>query len=231
MYRYVITWSIFCLFCFCFVFLSRISFMLISVLYTSTSHRHKLSLLLTRKAFICHIYSLVSILFPYIHVNQYIFIYIYICVCVCMLCEKYTHMQICSYVQRHPFSTIIFSWDNVSTLHVLCTAVYKMHFFLIVCMFQNQIYTWWWVMWMDEMRRVAPSRRRVASQWMLVYCMRRQYMELSFYGDLYRICCIYVRWVMFYAVNWCVSRWNGRDTMDVINFFISRPGGLTHEKV
>ena len=34
-----------------------------------------------------------------------------------------------------------------------------------------------------------------------------------------------------YAVNWCVSRWNGRDTMDVINFFISRPGGLTHEKV
>ena len=30
-----------------------------------------------------------------------------------------------------------------------------------------------------------------------------------------------------YAVNWCVSRWNGRDTMDVIIFFISRPGGLT----
>ena len=29
----------------------------------------------------------------------------------------------------------------------------------------------------------------------------------------------------------CISRWNGRDTMDVINFFISRPGGLTHEKV
>ena len=22
-----------------------------------------------------------------------------------------------------------------------------------------------------------------------------------------------------YVVNWCVSRWNGRDTMDVINFF------------
>ena len=22
-----------------------------------------------------------------------------------------------------------------------------------------------------------------------------------------------------YAVNWCVSRWNGRDTMDVIFFF------------
>ena len=37
--------------------------------------------------------------------------------------------------------------------------------------------------------------------------------------------------VMIYAVNWCVSQWNGRDTMDVINFFISRPGGLTHEKV
>ena len=36
---------------------------------------------------------------------------------------------------------------------------------------------------------------------------------------------------IIYAVNWCVSRWNGRDTMDVINFFISRPGGLTHEKV
>ena len=35
----------------------------------------------------------------------------------------------------------------------------------------------------------------------------------------------------FYAVNWCVSRWNGRDTMDVIIFFISRPGGLTREKV
>ena len=34
-----------------------------------------------------------------------------------------------------------------------------------------------------------------------------------------------------YAVNWCVSRWNGRDTMDVIIFLISRPGGLTHEKV
>ena len=34
-----------------------------------------------------------------------------------------------------------------------------------------------------------------------------------------------------YAVNWCVSRRNGRDTMDVINFFISRPGRLTHEKV
>ena len=34
-----------------------------------------------------------------------------------------------------------------------------------------------------------------------------------------------------YAVNWCVSRWNGRDTMDVIIFFISRPGGLTREKV
>ena len=34
-----------------------------------------------------------------------------------------------------------------------------------------------------------------------------------------------------YAVNWCVSRWNGRDTMDVIIFFISRPGWLTHEKV
>ena len=32
----------------------------------------------------------------------------------------------------------------------------------------------------------------------------------------------------YYAVNWCVSRWNGRDTMDVIFFFISRPGGLTH---
>ena len=36
--------------------------------------------------------------------------------------------------------------------------------------------------------------------------------------------------IWFYAVNWCVSRWNGRDTMDVINFFISRPGGLTREK-
>ena len=34
-----------------------------------------------------------------------------------------------------------------------------------------------------------------------------------------------------YAMNLCVSRWNERDTMDVINFFISRPGGLTHEKV
>ena len=34
-----------------------------------------------------------------------------------------------------------------------------------------------------------------------------------------------------YAVNWCVSRWNGRDTIDVIFFFISRPGGLTREKV
>ena len=34
-----------------------------------------------------------------------------------------------------------------------------------------------------------------------------------------------------YAVNWCVSRWYGRDTMDVIFFFISRPGGLTCEKV
>ena len=30
---------------------------------------------------------------------------------------------------------------------------------------------------------------------------------------------------IFYAVNWCVSRWNGRDTTDVIIFFISRPGG------
>ena len=28
----------------------------------------------------------------------------------------------------------------------------------------------------------------------------------------------------FYAVNWRVSRWNGRDTMDVIKFFISSPG-------
>ena len=37
--------------------------------------------------------------------------------------------------------------------------------------------------------------------------------------------------ILSYAVNWCVSRWNGRDTMDVINFFISRRGGLTHEKV
>ena len=36
---------------------------------------------------------------------------------------------------------------------------------------------------------------------------------------------------VIYAVNWCVSRWNGRDTMDVIFFFISRPGGLTREKV
>ena len=35
----------------------------------------------------------------------------------------------------------------------------------------------------------------------------------------------------FYAMNWCVSQWNGRDTTDVMNFFISRPGGLTHEKV
>ena len=35
----------------------------------------------------------------------------------------------------------------------------------------------------------------------------------------------------YYAVNWCVSRWNGRDTMDMINFFTTRPGGLTHEKV
>ena len=34
-----------------------------------------------------------------------------------------------------------------------------------------------------------------------------------------------------YAVNWCVSRWIGHDTMDVINFFLSRPGGLTREKV
>ena len=34
-----------------------------------------------------------------------------------------------------------------------------------------------------------------------------------------------------YAVNWCVSRWNGHDTMDVIFFFIPRPGGLTREKV
>ena len=34
-----------------------------------------------------------------------------------------------------------------------------------------------------------------------------------------------------YAVNWCVSRWNGRDTTDVIFFFISRPGGLTRDKV
>ena len=34
-----------------------------------------------------------------------------------------------------------------------------------------------------------------------------------------------------YAVNWCVSWWNGRDTMDVIVFFISRPGGLTRKKV
>ena len=34
----------------------------------------------------------------------------------------------------------------------------------------------------------------------------------------------------YYAVNWCVSRLNGRDTMDVIFFFISRPGGLTREK-
>ena len=35
----------------------------------------------------------------------------------------------------------------------------------------------------------------------------------------------------YYAVNWCVSRWNGRDTKDVIIFLISRPGGLTREKV
>ena len=35
----------------------------------------------------------------------------------------------------------------------------------------------------------------------------------------------------FYAMNWCVSLWNGRDTMDVIFFFISRPGGLTRVKV
>ena len=33
-----------------------------------------------------------------------------------------------------------------------------------------------------------------------------------------------------YAVNWCVSRWNGRDTMDVIFLFISRPGGLTRKR-
>ena len=33
------------------------------------------------------------------------------------------------------------------------------------------------------------------------------------------------------AMNWCVSRWNGRDTMDVMIFFISRPGRLTREKV
>ena len=26
-------------------------------------------------------------------------------------------------------------------------------------------------------------------------------------------------WKHLYAVNWCVSRWNGRDTMDVIFFF------------
>ena len=25
--------------------------------------------------------------------------------------------------------------------------------------------------------------------------------------------------ILIYAVNWCVSRWNGRDTMDVIYFF------------
>ena len=37
--------------------------------------------------------------------------------------------------------------------------------------------------------------------------------------------------LFFNAVNWCVSRWNGRDTMDVIIVFISRPGGLTREKV
>ena len=36
---------------------------------------------------------------------------------------------------------------------------------------------------------------------------------------------------MIYAMNWCVSRWNGLDTMDVIFFFISRPGGLTCVKV
>ena len=34
-----------------------------------------------------------------------------------------------------------------------------------------------------------------------------------------------------YAVNWFVSRWNGRYTMDVIFFFISRPGGLTWKGV
>ena len=28
--------------------------------------------------------------------------------------------------------------------------------------------------------------------------------------------------MQFYAVNWCVSRCNGRDTMDVIIIFISR---------
>ena len=37
--------------------------------------------------------------------------------------------------------------------------------------------------------------------------------------------------LVHYAVNWCLSRWNGRDTMDVIFFFISRPGGLTRKKV
>ena len=36
---------------------------------------------------------------------------------------------------------------------------------------------------------------------------------------------------IIYAVNWCVSRWHGRDTMDVIIFFISRPGGITRETV
>ena len=45
-------------------------------------------------------------------------------------------------------------------------------------------------------------------------------------------CDFIYRWViLLYAVNRCVSLWNGRDTMDVINFFISRPGGLTREKV
>ena len=41
---------------------------------------------------------------------------------------------------------------------------------------------------------------------------------------------IYI-YMYIYAVNWYVSRWNKRDTMDMIFFFISRPGGLTRKKV
>ena len=26
-------------------------------------------------------------------------------------------------------------------------------------------------------------------------------------------------YIYIYAVNWCVSRWNGRDTMEVINIY------------
>ena len=53
-------------------------------------------------------------------------------------------------------------------------------------------------------------------------------MENIVFRNLTRICLMGNR---IYAVNWCVSRWNGRDTMDVIIFFISRPGGLAREKV